>query len=507
MASGKILDLLIIGGGHNGLVCAFYAARAGLSVRVIEKNDIVGGAAITEEFHPGFRNSVAAYTVSLLNPKIIADMQLARHGLRIVKRKALNFLPLPDGGHLLNGPGRTQATIADRNEKDGRAYPAYAAELDRVSDILRELVLVRPPNLVEGGLHRVLPELLRTAGLGRRLARLDAFGRQNFLDLLTRSAGDYLDGWFEDEAVKALLGFDAIVGNFASPFQPGSAYVLLHHVFGDVDGERGLWGHAIGGMGAITQAMAKAAGGAGAAIETGVAVEKVLIDGTRPVGVRLAGGREIIANRIASNLNPKLLFTRLVEGAPLPPAFDRRMKTWRNGSGSFRMNLALSRLPDFTALPGDGDHLTAGILIGPSLAYMDKAWRDAVAKGWSEKPAIEMLIPSTLDDSLAPKGAHVASLFCQHVNPTLPAGTDWEAARETIAQLMIKTVDAYAPGFAESVAGIQALGPLDLERRFGLLGGDIFHGAMGLDQLFSARPALGYADYRTPISGLYQCGS
>ncbi|MEX0628236.1 MAG: NAD(P)/FAD-dependent oxidoreductase [Cucumibacter sp.] len=294
MASGKILDLLIIGGGHNGLVCAFYAARAGLSVRVIEKNDIVGGAAITEEFHAGFRNSVAAYTVSLLNPKIIADMQLARHGLRIVKRKALNFLPLPDGGHLLNGPGRTQATIADRNEKDGRAYPAYAAELDRVSDILRELVLVRPPNLVEGGLHRVLPELLRTAGLGRRLARLDAFGRQNFLDLLTRSAGDYLDGWFEDEAVKALLGFDAIVGNFASPFQPGSAYVLLHHVFGDVDGERGLWGHAIGGMGAITQAMAKAAGGAGAAIETGVAVEKVLIDGTRAVGVRLPHRVELI---------------------------------------------------------------------------------------------------------------------------------------------------------------------------------------------------------------------
>jgi len=502
----EALDLIIIGGGHNGLVCAFYAARAGMKVRVLEKHHTVGGAAITEEFHPGFRNSVAAYTVSLLNPKISGEMNLAGHGLRIVKRRALNFLPLMDGTSLLTGPGRTQAAIAARNAKDGAAWPRYSAELDKVTDILREIVLLRPPNFSPVGGAATVWEALRTWGLGRKFSRLDAFGRQNFYDLMTRSAGDYLDSWFEDDAVKALYGFDSIVGNFSSPRVPGTAYVQLHHAFGEVDGERGLWGHAIGGMGAITQAMAKAAMAAGAEIETSAPVSEVLIEGDRATGVRIEGGGELHAKRVASNLNPKLLFSAFVPDAKLPDEFARRIKSWRNGSGSFRMNLALSRLPDFTALKGEGDHLTAGIIIAPSLDYMDRAWRDAVDSGWSRKPVVEMLVPSTLDDSLAPKGAHVASLFCQHVNPAL-TGAAWEAARDEVAQLMIRTVDEYAPGFAQSVIAYTAMGPADIERRFGMTGGDIFHGAMGLDQLFAARPALGYADYRTPVRGLYQCGS
>lgn len=497
-----ITDVVILGGGHNGLVCAFYLARAGLKVTVLERRHVVGGAAVTEEFHPGFRNSTASYTVSLLNPKVIADMDLAGHGLRVVERRMSNFLPLDDGRYFTAGEGRTKAEVARFSVRDAERLQDYETRLETVAAILRDLVLQAPPNVVAGGWLAALPEMLKAGAVGRRVAGLDVTGRRDLLDLFTKSAGDWLDGWFESDPIKALFGFDSIVGNYASPYTPGSAYVLLHHVFGEVNGRKGVWGHAIGGMGAITQAMATACAGVGVDIRLDAPVAAVLTEKGRAVGAVTEAGDIVRARAVVSNLHPRLLFDRLVDPAVVPKDFRARIGTYASGSGTFRMNVALSELPTFTALPGAGDHHTAGIIMAPSLAYMDRAHAEARLNGWSSKPIVEMLIPSTLDDSLAPAGQHVASLFCQHVDPTLA-----DAHRETVADLMIETVDRYAPGFKASVVGRLALGPRDLERRFGLVGGDIFHGKLGLDQLFSARPVLGHADHRMPVPGLYLCGS
>ena len=500
-------DVLIIGAGHNGLTCAAYLAMAGLRVTVVDRRKVEGGAAVTEEFCPGFRNSVAAYTVSLLNPQVAADLKLAEHGLRVVERKAQNFLPAPDGSYLLTGEGRTHQSVAKLSPRDAGRIDGFARELEQIADVLRELVLRPPPNLVEAFGIGAMREAFNALGTANILRKLTLEQQRSLLDLFTRSAGEMLDERFESDLVKALYGFDAIVGNYASPYAAGSAYVMLHHAFGEVNGKKGVWGHAIGGMGAITQAMARAARGHGADIRLEAGVREVIVERDRAVGVVLDNGETIRAKHIASSVNPKLLYTRLLPSGALPPPFLERMKNWRNGSGTFRINVALTRLPSFTALPGAGDHLTAGIILGPSLGYMDRAWQDARDHGWSKQPVVEVLIPSTLDDTLAPAGKHVASLFCQHVAPELPDGKSWDDFRDEVADLMIATVDAYAPGFAQSVIGRQALSPLDLERQFGLLGGDIFHGALSLNQLFSARPMLGHADYRGPIKGLYHCGS
>jgi phytoene dehydrogenase-like protein len=502
-------DVIIIGAGHNGLVCAAYLGMAGLRVKVLERRPVVGGAAVTEEFHPGFRNSVAAYTVSLLNPKVIADLDLHGHGLRIVERRAQNFLPAPDGSYLLAAEGRTEREVAKFSARDAERYGDFNRQLDAAADVLRDLVLQAPPNLTRGISLGAVGELLKAGRIGNRLRALSSADLEAVYDLFTKSATDYLDGWFEGELVKAMHGFDAIVGNYASPATPGTAYVLLHHAFGEVNGKKRIWGHAIGGMGAITQAMARAAARHGVEIETGAAVREVLIEKDRAAGVVLADGRVIRGRSVAANVNPRLLYTTMVPGDALAPAFLHRMQRWRCGSGTFRMNVALSRLPSFTALPGSdvADHHTAGIILAPSLGYMERAYDDARRYGWSREPVVEMLIPSTLDDTLAPRGAHVASLFCQHVAPELPDGRPWDDHRDQVADLMIDTVDRYAPGFKDSVIGRQALGPRDLEDMFGLTGGDIFHGALTLDQLFWARPALGYADYRGPVRGLYHCGA
>jgi phytoene dehydrogenase-like protein len=500
-------DVVIIGGGHNGLTCAAYLAMAGLRVKVVERRKVVGGAAVTEEFHPGFRNSVAAYTVSLLNPRIIADLKLREHGLKIVERRAQNFLPAPDGSYLLTGEGRTRESLARLSPRDADRLDAFNRELEAIADVLRALVLRAPPNLVEGFSAGAIREAFNALGAADILRRLTLEQQRSLLDLFTRSAGEMLDDTFESDLIKALFGFDAIVGNYASPYAAGSAYVMLHHAFGEVNGKKGVWGHAIGGMGAITQAMARAAGGHGVEIELDNGVREVMVERSRAAGVILDNGEVVRAKYVASGVNPKLLYTQLLPADALPQEFLARIKNWRNGSGTFRMNVALSTLPSFTALPGAGDHLSAGIIIGPSLDYMDRAWQDARAHGWSREPVIEVLIPSTLDETLAPSGQHVASLFCQHVAPQLPDAKSWDDHREEVADLMIATVDKYAPGFAASILGRQILSPLDLERQFGLLGGDIFHGALTLNQLFSARPMLGHADYRGPLKGLYHCGS
>jgi len=502
-------DVVIIGAGHNGLTCAAYLAMAGLRVKVLERRAVVGGAAVTEEFHPGFRNSVAAYTVSLLNPKVVADLDLHGHGLKIVERRAQNFLPAPDGSYLLAAEGQTERQIAKFARGDVERYAAFNRELDAGADLLRALVLEAPPNLKRAGRLATFGEMVKAARFGNRLRRLPVESLQALFELFTKSAGDYLDTWFDGELVKAWFGFDAIVGNYASPYTPGSAYVLLHHAFGEVNGKRRLWGHAIGGMGAITQAMARAAAKYGAEIATDAPVREILIEKGRAAGVVLADGAVVRGAAVAANVDPKRLYTVMIPQGALEPGFLRRMQAWRCGSGTFRINVALSQLPSFSALPGRdlADHHTAGIILGPSLRYMDRAYLDAREHGWSREPVIEMVIPSTLDDSLAPRGAHVASLFCQHVAPQLPEGKSWNDHREAVADLMIATVDRYAPGFKASVVGRQALSPLDLEQMFGLTGGDIFHGALTLDQLFWARPALGYADYRGPLPGLYHCGS
>jgi phytoene dehydrogenase-like protein len=506
-ARGATCDAVVVGGGHNGLVCAFYLARAGLRVTVLERRDVVGGAAVTETFHPGFRNSTASYTVSLLNPRVIADMDLARHGLRVVERRMSNFLPLSASDRFFAGPGLTASETARFSTRDAERLPAYERRLEAVADVLRALLLQTPPNLVEGGWREALPELLKSATLARRIGQLSLETRRDLLDLFTKSAGDWLDGWFESDPVKALFGFDSVVGNYASPYTPGSAYVLLHHVFGEVNGKRGAWGHALGGMGAITQAMAAACVEAGVEIRTGVEVAEIRTAAGRVTGVVTAAGEILTAPLVAAGLHPRLLMERLVDPALLPADFRERIGRYASGSGTLRMNVALSELPRFSCAPEPGDHLTAGIIIAPSLAYMDRAHAEARLQGWSSRPIVEMLIPSTLDDSLAPPGAHVASLFCQHLAPVLPDGRSWEQARETVADLMIATVDSLAPGFAASVVGRMTLTPLDLEQRFGLVGGDIFHGRLTLDQLFSARPVAGHADYRMPVAGLYLCGS
>lgn len=500
-------DALIIGAGHNGLTCAAYLAMKGLRVKVVERRKVVGGAAVTEEFHPGFRNSVAAYTVSLLNPKVIGDLQLHHHGLRIVERRAQNFLPAPDGRYLLTGEGRTHQSVAKLSERDALRIDDFNRELETIADVLRAFVLRAPPDLVEGFSLRAVREAFNALGTANILRGLTLEHQRTLLDLFTRSAGDMLDDIFESDLVKALYGFDAIVGNYASPYAAGSAYVMLHHAFGEVNGKKGLWGHAIGGMGAITQAMAASARAHGVEIETDAGVRELIVERDRVVGAVLDNGETVRAQYVASSVNPKLLYTKLIAPDALPKPFLDRITHWRNGSGTFRMNVALSALPSFKALPGGGDHLTAGIILAPSLGYMDRAWLDARQYGWSREPVVELLIPSTLDDSLAPPGQHVASLFCQHVAPQLPNGRSWDDHRDEVADLMIATVDRFAPGFAASVMGRQMLSPLDLERDFGLLGGDIFHGALSLNQLFSARPMLGHAGYRGPLKGLYHCGS
>jgi phytoene dehydrogenase-like protein len=502
-------DVVIIGGGHNGLVCSAYLAIAGFKVIVLDQRPVVGGAAVTEEFSPGFSNSVASYTVSLLNPKIIRDLNLGAHGLRIVERPIANFLPLDDGHFLKIGGGQTKREVAKFSARDADRLDDYQARLASVAEVLRATVLETPPNVVEGAPFGAVAELIKAGRIGNRIRALGLDLQRDLLDLFSASAGDFLDGWFESTPIKAAFGFDSVVGNYASPYTPGSAYVLLHHSFGEVNGKKGVWGHAIGGMGAITQAMAKVALTHGVDIRLSTRVRRVLVENGRAVGVETDKGETIRAAAIAAGINPKLLYLDLVDSLALPEGFRRRMEKWRCGSGTFRMNVALSELPDFSALPGRAcaEHHASGIVIAPSLAYMERAYFDARSFGWSRRPIVELVIPSTLDDTLAPRGRHVASLFCQHVAPNLPDGSSWDDHRETVADLMIDTVDNYAPNFRRSVLARQILSPLDLERTFGLIGGDIFHGSLDLGQIFSARPMLGHADYRGPIAGLYLCGS
>lgn len=501
-------DVAILGGGHNGLVCAFYLAQAGLAVVVLEKNSEVGGAALTEQFHPGFRNSVASYTVSLLNPLIIEDLQLSQHGLRIVERPVANFWPALQGRGLVlpYGLQQRQQAIAEFSERDAAVLPAYDAALEQAAALLRELVAQTPPNVGDGW-----PALWKTLTLGRRITDTSTATKRLLVDLFTRSAASFLDQWFERDEVKAAFAFDGVVGTFASPHTPGTAYVLLHHCFGEVNGKSGVWGHAVGGMGAITQAMASAARSVGVDIRTGAEVVTVNDDADKVTGLTLRDGQQIRARAVVANIPPKLLFRDYLSLRVVPEQMRRTFTAIDTGSGTFRMNVALQELPDFLCRPGTQQqpHHGAGIVIGPTVGYLDRAYHSAALDGWSHEPIVEMLIPSTLDTTLAPAGKHVASLFVQHVQPQLPLPRSWEdpAEKAAFAEVVIDTVTRYAPNFRQSIIGMQVLSPLDLEKRFGMIDGDIFHGQLRLGQLFSARPVLGAADYRLPVPGLYLCGS
>ena len=502
----KNIDALIIGGGHNGLVCGFYLAKAGLNVNIYEKRSIVGGAAVTEEFYPGFKNSTASYTVSLLNPKIIDDMKLLELGLEIVKRPISNFLPINDSSYLKLGGGlkRTQTEFKKFSNKDAERLPEYYDRIEAVADVLRDLSVKTPPNPKQGiraALNAAL-QLWPIATKGNQVHR-------DVYDLFTKSARSFLDSWFENEHIKAAFGFDAIVGNFASPDTPGSAYVLLHHVFGEIDGEKGAWGHAIGGMGSITQAMKEACKNLGVNIFTDAGVTKVIVSNGVATGIQLEDGSIVEAEKIISNLNPKLLYKKLIAEEDLDSEFNRSMDGYKCGSGTFRMNVALAELPDFKALPGKeiAEHHQSGIVIAPTLDYMDRAYIDAKTHGWSAEPIVEMLIPSTMDDTLAPRGQHVASLFCQQFSPSLSDERSWHDHRLAAADTIIETVTKHAPNFKESILGTMILSPLDLEEKFGLIGGDIMHGQMTLDQMWAARPLLNYGNYRGPLKSLYMCGS
>jgi phytoene dehydrogenase-like protein len=499
-------DVVVIGAGHNGLVCAYYLADAGLSVAVLERSDRIGGAAITEEFHPGFRNSVASYTVSLLQRTIIEEMRLADYGLTVLPRPLANFVPrVDDGGLKLHqDTAATVASIAMHSRRDAARYPEFLAELAAITRLLKSTLLEAPLDLGAGVSEwlraaKFLPRVQRLLGL----RRLGAFHR-----LFAGSAGGWLDRWFETPLLKGGLGFDAVVGNFASPNAPGSGYLLLHHALGEVNGVNGAWGHAIGGMGAITDAMASAAKARGVEIMLETPVKGL----SRQAGgfdVETGSQRLFRARAVAGAIHPQTLFTRLVDPADLPASFLHRLKQWKSESASFRMNVALAELPSFSCLPGKNcaEHHGAGILISPSLDYLEHAYQDAKIRGYSDAPVIELLIPSTIDPSLAPPGAHVASLFCQHFARDLPAGLSWSDQRSLAVNRIIDTVSLYAPNFRRSVLAVQALSPEDLEHRFGLVGGDIFHGQMTLDQLYSARPARRFAQYRSPIVGLYLCAS
>ena len=497
-------DVIIIGGGHNGLACAGYLAKAGKSVRLFEARDILGGAAVTEEFHPGFRNSVYSYSVSLLHSQVISDLSLEQHGLEIMERPA-GTLSLLENDHLLltRDDNQARAEIARFSRRDAERIEQFEEEISAVAIALRELATQAPPDF--GGGWRDLMQLLSAGNVARKLG---SHSQKVLATLLTSSLGDYLDSWFEGEALKGVLGLEGVIGNFASPYQSGTAYILLHHAFGEVKGRAGAWGIAKGGMGAISDAMARYAQAQGAVLEVGAPVENIVMEGRRAVGVTLVDGRTFYARQVAANVHPQTLLTKMLDPELLSAEDRRRIEGYRSHSATFRMNVALSELPQFTSMAGRGDaHFAGAIEVSPSLAYIEQAYLDAKQFGWAQRPVISMQVPTTQDNSLAPEGAHVASLFCQHFQRHLPNGQNWDAVREKVADQIIDTIDAYAPNFKGSVLGRQIKTPLDIERDLGMIGGDIFHGALQLDQFYSMRPIPGHASYRMPVDNVFLCGS
>ncbi len=499
-------DVVIIGAGHNGLVTAAYLGRAGRRVLVLERREIVGGACVTEAVWPGYRVSTAAYLCGLLQPRIERELELARFGYAIQPKDPAFFSPFPDGRHLFiwGDDHRTAEEIARFAPADARRYPDYDAFLIRLARFVEPWLLTTPPDV----LRRRWTDLWSLGRLGLHTLRLPPRTLAQALRLLTQSAGDFLDSWFASPELKAALATDGVIGARGGPSTPGTAYVLFHHCMGFAAGKPGLWGFVRGGMGALSEALASAARGSGAEIRTGVEVAHVLIRDTRAEGVVLAGGEEIRARTVVSNADPHRTFLSLVPSAALDEDFRREVGAIRMSGVSMKVHLALDVLPDFTALPGTtlGPQHRGTVHIGPSMEYIDRAWDDARAGTPSREPFLEVTLPTAYDPSLAPEGKHIMSIFVQYAPYALASGS-WDSLKDAYADRVITTLAAYAPNLRQSIVHRHVVTPLDLERDFGLTGGDIFHGEMTPDRLFFLRPVPGWAQYRTPVPGLYLCGS
>ena len=503
-------DVIIIGAGHNGLTCAGYLAKAGYKVKVLEKRNIVGGACITEEFHPGFRNSTCSYLVNRLHESVIQDLNLVGNGLEIIKRESGMLSILPDNRHLIisNDIEKTYGEIRKFSHKDAEAHPKFIAELEELCHIIRELEQNPAPNL--GGNWKDIWNIIKTSNAIRKL---DIDKQERLFLLLTQSIGDYLDSWFESPEVKSYYALNSCLGHMNSPYSGGSAYTLIHHILGETHDNKGIWGQAKGGMGNITISMAKFAQSYGVDIETNAEVQEIITTTTQSKtlcqGVRLENGQEIIAPIVIGNCTPKILFSHLLKNKHTPAQFKKRINNGRYKSGSLKINVALDGLPEFTTLSGRNaeQQLSRTINICPNLNYIEQAYFDAKIRGWSRMPIISITIPTILDKTLAPEGKHVASIFCHYFNPVLPDNMDWDIVKDEATDLIFETINEYAPNFRSLILNSQTLSPKDLEREFSLTNGDIFHGSMQLDQLYSFRPAAGYANHSTPIDNLYICGA
>jgi phytoene dehydrogenase-like protein len=498
-------DAIIIGAGHNGLVTAAYLGRAGKRVLVLERRPMVGGACVTEETFPGFKVSTAAYVNSLFRKEIVRDLKLAEHGFAVLERNPSSFTPFPDGRYLMLGPdgAMNRREIAKFSARDAENYPKYEAMLERVADVIEPTLLMRPPNLLRPGLR----DLWRLFRLGRAFQKMGP-GMGEAIEVLTGPARTILDRWFESEEVKATLATDAVIGAMASPTMPGTAYVLFHHVMGETNGKRGVWAYVKGGMGGLTQALASAAKGYGADIRVNADVSRINVQGGAVTGVTLADGQEICAKLVASNADANVTFNKLMDSRLLPPAFADAVNRIDYSSASLKLNVALSELPDFTACPGGpGPQHRGTIHICPDQDYLERAYDDAKYGRPSERPILECTIPSVVDPSVAPPGKHLMSMFIQYAPYKLRGGKTWDDLKEAFADRCFDLLNEYAPNFKRSVNDRQVLTPLDLERTFGLTGGNIFQGSMTLNQLFFLRPVVGSAGYRTPVRGLFLCGS
>jgi phytoene dehydrogenase-like protein len=498
-------DAIIVGAGHNGLVTACYLARAGLRVVVLERREVVGGACVTEEVFPGFKVSTAAYVNSLFRPEIIRDLRLADHGFRVLARDPSSFTPYPDGRSLMLGrdAALTHREIAKFSRRDAERYPQYEAMLERVAAFVEPMLTMTPPDLRRPGAR----DLGTLFALGRGFQRL-GWTSAEAVEILTGPARPILDRWFESEELKATLATDAIIGAMASPSMPGTAYVLFHHVMGETDGKRGVWGYVRGGMGGLTQALAAAAQTLGVEIRCGAEVAHIRVADGRATGVALASGEEVAAPIVASNADARVTFTRLLDARALPPEFVAAVERISYESASLKINVALNELPDFRACPGTtpGPQHRGTIHVCPDQDYIERAYDDAKYGRPSARPVLECTIPSVVDPTVAPSGRHLMSIFVQYAPYTLREG-HWDDLREPFADRCFALLDEYAPNFSRSVIARQVLTPLDLERVFNLTGGNIFQGAMTPGQLFAFRPVPGYAGYQTPVAGLYLCGA
>ena len=496
-------DAIVIGGGHNGLVHAAYLARAGRKVLVLERRHVLGGAAVTEEVFPGFKFSVCSYVVSLLRPEIIRELDLPRHGLEILPLDG-TFTPMPSGDYLwrMNDHARTRREIVRHSRTDAEAYDEYALAMVEMARFVKPILEMTPPD--PWSLHP--RELARMLFLGRRFRGLSAGDRYNQVQLMTMSAVDFLDQWFETDVLKATMSASGIIGTFLGVRSPGTAYVLLHHYMGEIDGAFRSWGLARGGTGAISNAIAAAAREAGVEIRTEAPIAKILVREGRTRGVVLANGDEIDADIVSSSVDPRITFMRMLGEEHLPPEFVEGVSRYKFRGSSGKVNMALDGLPDFTCLPGEGHHLRGAISISPGIDYMERAYDDAKYGRFSRHPYIDIVIPTLTDPSIAPPGKHVMSCFVQYA-PYHLAESNWDAEREAFGDTVVNTIAEYAPNFKDLILHRQVVTPLDLERDWGLSEGNIFQGELSLEQLFFLRPVPGWASYRTPVKGLYMCGS